>query len=84
MIALPAGFAVIGDTQFLPGYAVLLVDELDVQWLSELPRGKRMAFLSDRSDLVRLSSFRRTWTGTPTSAIQVRPVWRKSWRRRCS
>ncbi len=25
-----------------------------------------------------------TCTGTPASAIQIRPVWRRSWRRRCS
>jgi diadenosine tetraphosphate (Ap4A) HIT family hydrolase len=48
---LDAGFAVIGDTQFLPGYCVLLVDELDVQRLSDLPRSKRMAFLSDMERL---------------------------------
>ncbi|MET8507512.1 diadenosine tetraphosphate hydrolase [Streptomyces sp. NPDC004787] len=44
---LDAGFAVIGDVQFLPGYAVLLADQPDVQRLSELPRPKRLAFLSD-------------------------------------
>jgi diadenosine tetraphosphate (Ap4A) HIT family hydrolase len=44
---LEAGFAVIGDVQFLPGYSVLLVDQPGVQRLSELPRAKRLAFLSD-------------------------------------
>lgn len=44
---LAAGFAVIGDVQFLPGYSVLLVDEPDVQRLSDLPRSKRLSFLSD-------------------------------------
>ncbi|MEU8320543.1 diadenosine tetraphosphate hydrolase [Nonomuraea sp. NPDC048881] len=44
---LDAGFAVIGDTQFLPGYSVLLTDEPGVQRLSDLPRARRMAFLSD-------------------------------------
>ncbi|MFI6284531.1 diadenosine tetraphosphate hydrolase [Streptomyces sp. NPDC051018] len=44
---LAAGFAVIGDVQFLPGYSVLLVDEPDVRRLSDLPRSKRLAFLSD-------------------------------------
>ncbi|MEU7028133.1 diadenosine tetraphosphate hydrolase [Streptomyces sp. NPDC046275] len=44
---LDAGFAVIGDVQFLPGYAVLLADEPDAQRLSELPRPRRLAFLSD-------------------------------------
>jgi diadenosine tetraphosphate (Ap4A) HIT family hydrolase len=48
---LSAGFAVIGDTQFLPGYFVLLVDEPGVQRLSELPRARRMDFLSDMERL---------------------------------
>lgn len=43
---LDAGFAVIGDVQFLPGYSVLLADEPGVGRLSDLPRGKRMAFLA--------------------------------------
>ena len=48
---LAAGFAVIGDVQFLPGYSVLLVDEPDAQRLSDLPRAKRLAFLSDMDRL---------------------------------
>ncbi|MET9586130.1 diadenosine tetraphosphate hydrolase [Streptomyces sp. NPDC006539] len=48
---LTAGFAVIGDVQFLPGYSVLLVDEPDVQRLSDLPRSKRLSFLSDMDQL---------------------------------
>lgn len=44
---LNAGFAVMGDVQFLPGYSVLLVDEPKVERLSDLPKGKRSAFLSD-------------------------------------
>jgi diadenosine tetraphosphate (Ap4A) HIT family hydrolase len=44
---LESGFAVIGDVQFLPGYSLLLVDDPDVQRLSELPREKRLSFLSD-------------------------------------
>jgi diadenosine tetraphosphate (Ap4A) HIT family hydrolase len=48
---LTAGFAVIGDVQFLPGYSVLLVDEPDVQRLSDLARSKRLAFLSDMDRL---------------------------------
>ncbi|MGW8326322.1 diadenosine tetraphosphate hydrolase [Streptomyces sp. NPDC055897] len=44
---LRAGFAVIGDVQFLPGYSVLLVDDPQVQRLSELPRVKRLDFLAD-------------------------------------
>ncbi|MFI9808621.1 HIT family protein [Streptomyces sp. NPDC052301] len=48
---LASGFAVIGDVQFLPGYSVLLVDEPGVQRLSDLPRAKRLAFLSDMDRL---------------------------------
>ncbi|MEU9644297.1 diadenosine tetraphosphate hydrolase [Streptomyces sp. NPDC048188] len=48
---LTAGFAVIGDVQFLPGYSVLLVDEPDVRRLSDLPRAKRLSFLSDMDQL---------------------------------
>ncbi|MFD7017252.1 diadenosine tetraphosphate hydrolase [Streptomyces sp. NPDC059161] len=48
---LNAGFAVIGDVQFLPGYSVLLVDDPSVQRLSELPKSKRLAFLSDMDAL---------------------------------
>ncbi|WP_103504701.1 diadenosine tetraphosphate hydrolase [Streptomyces sp. SM14] len=44
---LGAGFAVIGDTQFLPGYAVLLGEDPDVRRLAELPRERRLAFLAD-------------------------------------
>ncbi|MFE1857919.1 HIT family protein [Streptomyces anandii] len=51
MRRLDSGFAVIGDVQFLPGYSVLLVDEPGVQRLSELPRPKRLAFLSDMDRL---------------------------------
>lgn len=48
---LDAGFAVIGDVQFLPGYSVLLMDDPAVQRLSELPRARRIAFLSDMDRL---------------------------------
>jgi diadenosine tetraphosphate (Ap4A) HIT family hydrolase len=48
---LTVGFAVIGDVQFLPGYSVLLVDEPDVQRLSDLPKAKRLSFLSDMDQL---------------------------------
>lgn len=48
---LESGFAVIGDVQFLPGYSVLLVDEPGVQRLSDLPKAKRPAFLSDMDQL---------------------------------
>ncbi|MEV8321072.1 diadenosine tetraphosphate hydrolase [Streptomyces sp. NPDC059900] len=48
---LTAGFAVIGDVQFLPGYSVLLVDDPNVQRLSDLPKAKRLSFLSDMDQL---------------------------------
>ncbi|MFC7264532.1 HIT family protein [Streptomyces lutosisoli] len=48
---LEAGFAVIGDVQFLPGYSVLLADDVTVQRLSDLPRARRLAFLSDMDQL---------------------------------
>ncbi|MFF8356637.1 diadenosine tetraphosphate hydrolase [Streptomyces chartreusis] len=48
---LESGFAVIGDVQFLPGYSVLLVDDPGVQRLSDLPRAKRLSFLSDMDRL---------------------------------
>jgi diadenosine tetraphosphate (Ap4A) HIT family hydrolase len=35
----------------LPGYSVLLVDEPDVQRLSDLPRAERLSFLSDMDRL---------------------------------
>ncbi|KFZ84153.1 diadenosine tetraphosphate hydrolase [Amycolatopsis sp. MJM2582] len=44
---LDAGFAVIGDTQFLPGYCVPLTDSPGVGRLSDLPRPRRLEFLSD-------------------------------------
>ncbi|MEU5115698.1 diadenosine tetraphosphate hydrolase [Streptomyces longwoodensis] len=48
---LDVGFAVIGDVQFLPGYSVLLVDDPKVERLSDLPRARRMSFLSDMDQL---------------------------------
>lgn len=48
---LASGFAVIGDVQFLPGYSVLLADEPDVRRLSDLPKAKRLSFLSDMDQL---------------------------------
>lgn len=48
---LDAGFAVIGDVQFLPGYSVLLVDDPAVQRLSELTKARRLRFLSDMDRL---------------------------------
>ena len=43
------GFAVIGDTQHLPGYSLLLTDDLEVDHLTDLPRSKRRDFLFDLS-----------------------------------
>lgn len=48
---LDAGFAVIGDVQFLPGYSLLLADEPGVQRLSDLPRARRLSFLADMDRL---------------------------------
>jgi diadenosine tetraphosphate (Ap4A) HIT family hydrolase len=51
MRRLGAGFAAIGDVQFLPGYSVLLTDDPAVERLSDLPRGRRLAFLGDMERL---------------------------------
>ncbi|BEK87842.1 diadenosine tetraphosphate hydrolase [Nocardia seriolae] len=48
---LTAGFAMIGEVQFRPGYALLLTDDPGVQRLSDLPRGKRHAFLTEMDAL---------------------------------
>ncbi|PVC69595.1 diadenosine tetraphosphate hydrolase [Streptomyces sp. CS081A] len=48
---LDASFAVIGDVQFLPGYSVLLVDDPEVRRLSELPRARRLTFLTEMDRL---------------------------------
>ncbi len=42
---LPSAFAVMGDVQWLPGYCVLLSDDVTVTRLSDLPRPARMQFL---------------------------------------
>ncbi|MFF1379369.1 HIT family protein [Streptomyces sp. NPDC058308] len=47
MRRLRAGFAALGDVQFLPGYSVLLVDDPHVERLSDLSKAKRWAFLAD-------------------------------------
>jgi diadenosine tetraphosphate (Ap4A) HIT family hydrolase len=49
MARMRSGFAVIGDTQHLPGYSLLLVDDLRVDHLTDLPRASRQAFLLDLS-----------------------------------
>lgn len=45
---MPSGYAVIGDTQFLPGYCLLLAAP-EVRDLSDLPHGRRRRFLFDMS-----------------------------------
>ncbi|WP_328388023.1 HIT family protein [Nocardia sp. NBC_00416] len=44
---LGAAFAVIGDVQFLPGYALALTKTHGVDRLTDLPRGERVRFLAD-------------------------------------
>ncbi len=44
-------FAVIGDVQFLPGYALALTKRPGIDRLSDLPRPARLRFLAD-TDLV--------------------------------
>jgi diadenosine tetraphosphate (Ap4A) HIT family hydrolase len=49
MARMRAGFAVIGDTQHLPGYSLLLTDDPAVDHLTDLGREHRMQFLFDLS-----------------------------------
>jgi diadenosine tetraphosphate (Ap4A) HIT family hydrolase len=44
-------YAVIGDTQFLPGYCVLLADDPKVDRLTDLPKPARLAFLESMDAL---------------------------------
>lgn len=48
---LPQSYAVIGDTQFLPGYCVLLVDDPHVDRLTDLPKRARLEFLDSMDTL---------------------------------
>lgn len=48
---LPQSFAVIGDTQFLPGYCVLLVDDPNIDRLTDLPKERRLEFLASMDAL---------------------------------
>ena len=43
MARMRAGFALIADTQFLPGYSVLLTDDPAVTQLNELDRARLRA-----------------------------------------
>jgi diadenosine tetraphosphate (Ap4A) HIT family hydrolase len=49
MARMRSGFAVIGDTQHLPGYSVLLTDDASVNHLSDLAWKRRKYFLFDLS-----------------------------------
>ncbi|GAB2824615.1 hypothetical protein GCM10027091_64210 [Streptomyces daliensis] len=44
---LESGVVALGETQFLPGSSVLLVGDPEVTHLSDLPRRRRLSFLSD-------------------------------------
>ncbi len=47
MAAMPSGFAVIGDTQHLPGYSLLICRDPTVNHLTDLDHRCRIEFLSD-------------------------------------
>ena len=49
MARMRGGFAVIGDTQHLPGYSLLLTDDPSVNHLTDLDWERRMLFLFDLS-----------------------------------
>ena len=49
MARMRSGFAVIGDTQHLPGYSLLLIDDLDVDHPTDLPWSRRRDFFFDLS-----------------------------------
>ena len=48
---MPAGFAVMGDVQWLPGYCVLLSDDPSATRLSDLPPDQRSAYLNSMARL---------------------------------
>ncbi len=47
MVRMRTGFAVIGDTQHLPGYSLLLCEDASVNHLSDLDVARRGEFLVD-------------------------------------
>jgi diadenosine tetraphosphate (Ap4A) HIT family hydrolase len=49
MARMRSGFAVIGDTQHLPGYSLLLCEDASVNHLTDLDRQRRTEFLFDLS-----------------------------------
>jgi diadenosine tetraphosphate (Ap4A) HIT family hydrolase len=51
MARMPSGFAVIGDTQHLPGYSLLLTDDSSIDHLTDLEWEHRKSFLFDLSIL---------------------------------
>lgn len=51
LVKLPRSFAVIGDTQFLPGYCALLVDDPNLDRLTDLPKAQRLEFLDSMDTL---------------------------------
>ena len=53
MARMRSGFAVIGDTQHLPGYSLLLTDDPSADHLTDLEWERRKAFLFDLSLLAR-------------------------------
>ena len=48
---LPQSYAVIGDSQYLPGYCVLLVDDPRIDRLTDLSRRARLEFLDSMDTL---------------------------------
>jgi diadenosine tetraphosphate (Ap4A) HIT family hydrolase len=51
MARLRSGFAVIGDTQHLPGYSVLLYEDASIDHLTDLEPSRRAEFLLDLARL---------------------------------
>jgi diadenosine tetraphosphate (Ap4A) HIT family hydrolase len=47
MARMRTGFAVIGDTQLVPGYSLLLIDDPAVDHPTDLPRARRRDFFFD-------------------------------------
>lgn len=47
MARMRSGFAVIGDTQHLPGYSLLLCQDASVNHLTDLDQARRAEFLFD-------------------------------------
>jgi hypothetical protein len=67
MARMPSGFAVIGDTQHLQGYSVLLCDDETVNHLTDLDWERRKTFLFDLSLLGEAVQVRAAETGCAAS-----------------